>query len=159
MHFNNVKKFIVFSLLAAGCVATHAADSRNLSMDQVLQACRKTADWQLANPNRKPIDNWAQGPSVNELFANSKMQDNKPYLDTTIKMGEKESWGVITTIHPATSHSGSRRTMGNDREPRSLHHQSYDHSHRLRAAFVPRLLPHSGIETVIRPHRRSWKKG
>lgn len=45
-------------MLAAGGMATHAADAQNLSKDQVLDVCRKAADWQLANPNKKPIGDW-----------------------------------------------------------------------------------------------------
>jgi len=87
------------------CTLGWASDQNaSISQKQVIDACRKAADWQLKAPQICPIGSWVYGPFINGLFAISQIPGNERYLDEAIKIGEKENWQVISTVTPANDH-------------------------------------------------------
>jgi rhamnogalacturonyl hydrolase YesR len=71
--------------------------SGNLKSKQVVKVAQKVADWQLANPNTKPMGDWVQGPFVNSLMAMSKLPGGEKYEAVAMEIGMRENWGVIET--------------------------------------------------------------
>jgi hypothetical protein len=83
MNYKLAILFFCFSFVALDGI------SGNLKSKQVVKVAQKVADWQLANPNSRPMGDW--------VMAMSKLPGGEKYEAVAMEIGKRENWGVIET--------------------------------------------------------------
>jgi len=79
------------------------APFKKLSQKEVLNYMKKVADWQLANPTGKRLNEWEYGPFYNGLMKLYSLSKDKKYYNATVDMGNTVNWETAARPYDANS--------------------------------------------------------
>src|SRR5688572_17655793 len=77
------------------------AQSTKLSQQAVLHDMKKVADWQLANPTGKRLNEWEYGPFYQGLMKLYSLSKDKKYYHATVEMGNRVNWETAARPYDA----------------------------------------------------------
>jgi rhamnogalacturonyl hydrolase YesR len=70
---------------------------------EVLNYMKKVADWQLANPTGKRLNEWEYGPFYQGLMKLYSLSKDKKYYNATVEMGNTVNWETAARPYDANS--------------------------------------------------------
>ena len=89
---------VTVGLLFAGCALftpsapSAAAPADGPGQESVLRIMTLAADWQLAHPSTRPLEDWTQATFYEGVMALAGVAPGGRYLDSIRKMGESNQW-------------------------------------------------------------------
>jgi rhamnogalacturonyl hydrolase YesR len=85
--------------LQANAAIDAATDPR-----RILTTMKKVADWHLAQPPKRAVDDWTYGAFYAGLSALSQISDDSKHHDALVTMGRKQEWKPGKRIYDADDH-------------------------------------------------------
>ncbi|HXU76247.1 MAG TPA: glycoside hydrolase family 88 protein, partial [Methylomirabilota bacterium] len=65
---------------------------------------KKVADWHLAQPPKRAVDDWTYGAFYAGLSALSQISDDSKHHDVLMAMGQKQEWKPAKRVYDADDH-------------------------------------------------------
>ncbi len=94
-----------------GCCQNHSSDNsqqrlsyRQLEPDSIKIVMKKVADWQLANPDSRPAQDWTHGALFAGLTAWAQMAESDKYYNALLDYGKKNQWKLYKRKYHADDH-------------------------------------------------------
>jgi rhamnogalacturonyl hydrolase YesR len=93
---------LVTLLLSTPVRAAAAEDSA--PPRSILATMKKVADWHLAQPPKRAVDDWTYGAIYAGLSALSQISDDSKHHDALMAMGQKQEWKPAKRVYDADDH-------------------------------------------------------
>ena len=86
-----ILSLVLLAVIAAKAASTVDTASHASTRDEVVAIMKQVASWQLAHPRHKDTD-WHNGPLFAGILELYKVTNDQTYLETLVRMGEKNQW-------------------------------------------------------------------
>jgi rhamnogalacturonyl hydrolase YesR len=95
--------FLAISAFQPPLQVNAAIDSAN-DPRAILATMKKVADWHLAQPSKRAVDDWTYGAFYAGVSALSQISDDSKHHDALVAMGRKQEWKPGKRVYDADDH-------------------------------------------------------
>ncbi len=124
VHYTNYKTAIKINVAAPVDNSSKLSPpSAAIEPAAVLDAMKRVADWQLANPSRERSTDWVPGAGYTGMMALADISEDSKYKDAMKQMGENNAWKLGPRIYHADDHVVGQTYVElylRDRDPRMI---------------------------------------
>jgi rhamnogalacturonyl hydrolase YesR len=101
----NILISVAVTIILGGSFNQLHAQATAITQKEVLHYMKKVADWQLANPTGKRLNEWEYGPFYEGVMKLYKLSKDKKYYNATVEMGNTVNWETAARPYDANTFS------------------------------------------------------